>query len=809
MTQSHEEPDGDRNELLDRKTRRARATIVAERLARLGAALISLALLFLALAWGGFFAQLSAPFRLAGAIAFGLCALALLGAELRRGLPTRRDAIRRIDAQDRSGLRPAASLEDKLAGAGAAESTRTLWAAHRRRLEQVLAALRLAPPKPGLARRDPYALRLAALLAAIAAGLAAGDERASRLAAAFDWRGAGFALQTERFDAWLDPPPYTGRAQIVLNDADFGGSLEAPVNSILHVRPASAAHVDGALTPLQGRAEKTAQDEKSFKLEGPARLFAPGGGDLALTATPDEAPTINLTEPPRLNLRGSMTLLYETSDDYGVIGATALFSAPTARRTLYPPPQLPLDLPKDEHGRGAAQTLLDLSDSPWAGAKAAMVLEARDEGGNTGRSAEREITLPQRRFTKPLARAFAEQRRALALDPDGRDRVREALAALTQTPDFLAAPSSVFFGLRLALRGLYGPRTDAELRETADLLWAMALNLEDGDLAQAERDLRDAERKLNEVLARGADEKEIDKLNQELRDALDKFLQNATRNAAQGEKAEQGGGDGREISKSDLDRLMDEIAQAIKSGDTAQAQKLLSELAEIMENLQTSQQGGGKGGESAKAMSEIDQLAREQQQLRDETFQGVKDGGEDPNARAQKDGAPRPQKDRAANGKSDHRNEQRQRELRERLERQRDALQRSPDGAPAELGAADDAMEDAERALSQGPSGAGAAVDAQGRALQALRQGADELARRADGESDSEDGPQRRGAGRRQTGRDPLGRRTGYDSRARYDPLGLPPAQRARRLQDELRRRLGQPERPAEELDYLQRLLPR
>jgi hypothetical protein len=32
---------------------------------------------------------------------------------------------------------------------------------------------------------------------------------------------------------------------------------------------------------------------------------------------------------------------------------------------------------------------------------------------------------------------------------------------------------------------------------------------------------------------------------------------------------------------------------------------------------------------------------------------------------------------------------------------------------------------------------------------------------------------------------------------------------RARRVQEELRRRLGQPERPAEELDYYDRLLKR
>jgi hypothetical protein len=54
---------------------------------------------------------------------------------------------------------------------------------------------------------------------------------------------------------------------------------------------------------------------------------------------------------------------------------------------------------------------------------------------------------------------------------------------------------------------------------------------------------------------------------------------------------------------------------------------------------------------------------------------------------------------------------------------------------------------------------------------------------------------------------DPLGRPSGQEHG--YDPNNVAPALRARRVQDEVRRRLGQPERPAEELDYLQRLLRR
>ena len=50
------------------------------------------------------------------------------------------------------------------------------------------------------------------------------------------------------------------------------------------------------------------------------------------------------------------------------------------------------------------------------------------------------------------------------------------------------------------------PRQDRpELLDVADLMWEMALRLEDGDLSQAERDLRAAQQQLREALERGAD----------------------------------------------------------------------------------------------------------------------------------------------------------------------------------------------------------------------------------------------------------------------------------------------------------------
>jgi hypothetical protein len=128
---------------------------------------------------------------------------------------------------------------------------------------------------------------------------------------------------------------------------------------------------------------------------------------------------------------------------------------------------------------------------------------------------------------------------------------------------------------------------------------------------------------------------------------------------------------------------------------------------------------------------------------------------------------------------------------------------------------AEGAMKEAEGELGKGQQGRGKAVDAQGRALESLRKGGQAMAQQMQpgpGEKNGPgdpNGPTRQG---RAGNPDPLGRES-HDkrdnSRALYDPLGTPAAQRAQRVLEELRRRLSDPARPREELDYLERLLKR
>jgi hypothetical protein len=161
---------------------------------------------------------------------------------------------------------------------------------------------------------------------------------------------------------------------------------------------------------------------------------------------------ISLNGEARRNSRGSLTLGYKIEDDYGVTGAEAHFAKPVLAgkpvtgRTLAEAPKMALALPAGSGGLGEAETTADLSEHPWAGANVTMTLSAKDEGGNQGLSDPVEITLPQRPFVKPLARALVEQRRNLVLAPDNKGRVLSSIKALMISPDQFGVTAGIYLG---------------------------------------------------------------------------------------------------------------------------------------------------------------------------------------------------------------------------------------------------------------------------------------------------------------------------------------------------------------------------
>ncbi|MCI0735715.1 MAG: TIGR02302 family protein [Beijerinckiaceae bacterium] len=862
----------------------ARAILLFERAWRVSLPPLVVLGAFVCISWTGLWLDMPHWARVLGVLTLALgVAAALLPL---RGFrwPSRKEALDRIDRISGLVSRPAAVIDDRLANGANDAATVALWNLHRRRAENSIALLRTGGPSPRIADLDRFALRAVVVIALFATGFVAGPDKYARVAAAFDWHLGALREKGSRIDAWIDPPAYTGRLPVLLSlGAGSPQQIEAPIGSIvvihapggsldMELKGALAKEVKDSNSSVQGitgasikpgTSGGSRNDEIRLVLRGDATLTLRYSGrqvgEFEFHAILDRAPSIALTGVPEFNRRGSFALKYSAADDYAVTSAEARFAKPVlpggrpGKRSLVDSPRVPLLLPLPPDLAGEAETNADLSDHPWAGARVEMTLSARDDAGNEGATGPIEITLPQKPFVKPLARALAEQRRTLVLAPDDTARVASALDALMIAPEVFGTEAGVYLGLRVAFNQLSAAQGDSDLKEVADLLWQMAMRIESGDLSEAERDLRAAEQQLREAMQRGAPEEEIRKLADNLRAAMDKFLRELAaqqKDAGRHDESAALHGEGRWIRPKELQKMLDDLQEALRSGETANAQKLLEKLQGILENLRVARprRPDPRAREVNRALDELGRLSQEQQDLRDETYQNGKEerqrqrkergefdlpdqqtladifghgGGED---FAEGERNPR-ESDRGNSGKSPATGQnnsadlgKRQKVLRDKVENLQNRLDDAGAGSN-DLGGAQEAMREAETALRKGPQSNGTAVDAQGRAVEALREGAQKLADSMSGQGDGADAGGEEGQGSpgqfgAADGDDPLGRPAGRDRRvnnagARFDPMGVPAKERARRVLDELRRRLGEPDRPREETDYLQRLLRR
>jgi uncharacterized protein (TIGR02302 family) len=769
-----------------------------------------------------------------------------VAAAARLRMPAAADALRRLDRGSGQAHRPATAIADELAVSAKDPYSLALWNAHVERALQTARTLKAGMPSPRVAWRDPYALRALVLIACIATFFAAGGEHWKRIAAAFDWHGVVLPANF-RVDAWVIPPAYTGKPPVVLPGihpgetaaAASGGPVAVPVNSTLVVRSTGKTNVDvtssGGVTPAKEDVHAPAgTQERRFTIAATGSASLRGAGDdltWPFNAIPDKPPTIELTKDPERQNRGSLLLSYRLEDDYGVTEAQATFARKDEAgpqggtpHPLYGPPDFTLVLPQARTRNAIGQTIKDLTDHPWAGAEVTMTLIARDEGGNEGRSEPFAFRLPERIFTKPLARALIEQRRNLALDAGARPLVITALDALAIAPEKFTPEAGTYLGLRSIFWSLVRAKSDDDMRDVAARLWSMAVGLEDGDISDAQDALRNAENALQQALERGAGDDEIKKLMDQLRAAMDRFMQAMAEQLKNRQQlARPLSPDARVLSQHDLQNMLNRLENLARNGAKDAARQLLQQLQQMMENLQMASpdENGDEGDEMMSQLDELGDMIRQQQDLRDKTF---RQGQDQRNGQRSKPGQQQ--------GNSLGELRQSQQALRDRLNKLLDDLKNRGFGQNQQgqqgqgqqgqgqnqgqdemdqLGRAGDAMGDAAGSLGQGNPDS--AVDSQGRALDAMRKGAQGLAQAMQqqmGQGQGQGRSGRFGQARGQQDTDPLGRPLrgrdyGDDTTVRVP--GEIDVQRARRIIEELRRRFGDFARPQEELDYIERLL--
>ncbi|WP_062762323.1 DUF4175 domain-containing protein [Falsirhodobacter sp. alg1] len=712
--------------------------------------------------------------------------------------PRRAEAIARLDAAMPG--QPIAAWHDTQAIGATDPASAAVWQAHRERMAKRAAAARAVPPRPDLAARDPFALRYVALTALVAA-LMFGS--VWRVATVSDLATGGAAATTgPQWEAWVQPPSYTGKPSLYLNDLT-AGPVDAPQGSRIQIRLYGAP---GALTvdeTVSARTEAaTASDPRQdFVLNRSGTLTIAGndGREWSLRMIPDMPPRISGPADMERETSGEMRLPFQAEDDYGVTAANATIALdmPAIDRryglTVDPEARDPitLDLPLPIAGdrRKFSEVLTqDLAQHPFANLPVTISLVATDAAGQSGTAEPLHVTLPGKRFFDPLASALIEMRRDLLWSRANAPRVGEVLRAITYRPEGLFTNERAFLRLRVLTRELSSQATTLtpEARDgIAAQLWEIALLIEEGNPDSALERMRQAQDRLSQAMRDGADPSEIEDLMRDLREATDDYISKLAEDARQNPDSQQAQGETQELSSDQLQQMMDRIQQLMNEGRMAEAQQLMEQLRQLMDNLQVAEGGNGEGsGQSG--MQGLQQTLRDQQELSDDAFRNLQDADPGQGSRDLAD---------------------RQRALRDQLGELGDL----PDGADQgqqSLDRARRAMEQAEQALREGDTSG--ALDRQAQAMEEMREGLRQfdqaLAEEGNPGSDTaEDGND--GA----PDKDPLGRATGEGRRIGSDD-NLNQSEdelrrRAEELLGEIRRRSGEQSRPEAERDYLRRLL--
>lgn len=794
-------------------------------------------------------------------IVFGLAVIwALVYGARRFRWPQASEARERLD-NSLSGHPITAITDTQAIGADDAAS-QAVWRAH---VAQMLVRVKGAKPVPAdlrVSSRDPYALRYVALLSMLVALLFGSLSRVQSVADIATGQGGAALAAGPSWEGWIEPPYYTGKPSLYLNDLP-PGDLSVPKGARITLRLYGEV---GALTlreTVSGKAATTdtaaADYDMTVTRDGVLAIDGQGGAEWQIALLPDLPPSVQLDGELTREARGVMRQPFAASDDYAVVRGHAEFRLDMDaidRRyglTIDPEPRdaIVLDLPlpiTGDRSEFSEELVDDQSKHPWSGLPVTLTLTVEDASGQAGQSVPEKMLMPGRRFFAPLARAVIEQRRDLLWSRENGARVSQVLRAVTHRPQDIVRNNGAYLMLRVALTRLeaaveFGMTSQVQ-DEIAEALWEIALVFEDGSLADAKERLHRAQERLAEAMKNGASKDEIAELMQELRDATKDYMrQLAQQQRENGEQDQQNAQNGEAFTftQEELQALMDRIQELMEEGRMEEAAELMQRMNEMMENLQMAE--GGEGGERSdgqQSMEDLKDTLRNQQGLSDEAFRDLQEQF-NPNANRGESGQNRGESGGQGQGRSHQGQGGQQGEgqgegdsqqggqqgagqesLADRQQALRDELQRQQQGLPgagtAEGDAAREALERAGRAMDGAEQALrdndlAEALDNQAQALEALRQGMRDLGDALAQNQQQQPGQQGQTQGRDSANaRDPLGRDNGGRGAVGTDKellQGQDVYRRARDLLDEIRRRSGDQSRPDIELEYLERLLDR
>lgn len=581
-----------------------------------------------------------------------------------------------------------ALIEDNLANPKKRE-TRSLWDEAQKNAVRTLKSLRVPSIRALITRRDPYALRFIAILFFIAGIMVSGQNWQNKIYNGMlpvSIHSLASAPSTA-VTLWVTPPAYTKLENVQISGTGtYGETLNIPQGSTIKARIETRfgkyappkLNMGGRSYPMENLGDgyygfETTIEQGSklsitqsifpratwpyyYVIDTPPEIYVtaklrPNDANHAQNQAQSDAPESNnqseenpaSTEPEsekkpyelidKAQLRFSLTV----KDDYSVkdlhmsmkladfVEEKPLGDAFEETRLIISSPQTELKI----------SPVYDLSWHTWAGLPVTFEYTVFDHISQSARLEKINLVLPEREFEHPLAKSVIAMRKQLAWQyRDSFSDISYNLETLLSAPDYFQNNPVTYLAIKTASARLKyvedKPQDQREVaaKEVIRLLWAIAISVEDGNISLAMRELRDAQRELeNAMRDPNTSEEEIERLMQNLREKMNNYFAEMQREL---QKRMEDGEEFPEFSEEDfgniispdaLSKLMEEIEQAMRDGDPEKAQELMSKLQRMMEMMDSA-----RNAQLPKDMqvmqdgvNELQELIERQEQLLEQT----------------------------------------------------------------------------------------------------------------------------------------------------------------------------------------------
>ena len=549
--------------------------------------------------------------------------------------PKRREIDQRLEATSALLHRPLTAIEDKLANPEQYDA-RTMWARGKSRALATVHKLKTPWPRPILATQDPMALRILAALVIIIGVIVAGPAWKERIHLGLNpLYGATEKEPDSSITIWVTPPTYTAKPQIILQGRGKHKEILAlPEDTIIKAQ-VSRGIGQPYVVIGETRMPLKRSDEKNWTLEFP---IIPGTAldikqmGLRRAHVPyryitDAPPHITLVEAPQTIDKGQMQLTIKVKDDYSVndllmhvridnsVKDKPLGSDFEEKRAIVSAPDTEMEI----------KPVYDLAWHPWAGLPVIIEMTAVDHKGQTATLPPLHMTLPERTFQNPTARKLITMRKRLIRTPEAAaENIARELFDIMVAPASYNGHSVVFLSLKtMSARLIYDPSIKS-IREIIAQLWDTALQIEEGNLAMASRDMREAQRNLEKTLndpnATQEDiSRALDEFNQAMANYFQEMIQEMQKQMAEGDAMtippEMLAG---VLNPEDLQNFLDELTAQAMAGNKDAAREMLSKMQQMMDSMNPS---NGKMEMpkdmkfKMKGISELQKLIEKQEQL--------------------------------------------------------------------------------------------------------------------------------------------------------------------------------------------------